>query len=106
MVGGEIFINKIMKYIITEEQHKKIFFLRRLPEFEKNLKKIVKNDEPCYYSDADEYAMVMIGDAILETFELSWDDSNFLDDFELMEPIKEKYYQKLVDKFNKECDEE
>lgn len=91
-----------MKYIITESQRKKLEFLRRFSEFEKHLKKTMKNDHPCNYEDADDYANILIEDAVLETFGKDWDDHEYLDDFEFINVIKEKYYQKLVDKYNKE----
>jgi hypothetical protein len=91
-----------MKYIITETQNKRLAFLRRFSQFEKHLNKTVKNDYPCNYEDADDYANILIEDAVLAVFGKDWDEYEYLDDFEFMNKIKEKYYQKLVDKYNKE----
>lgn len=67
----------------------------------------MKDDHPCDYESADDYANILIESAILETFDLTWDDYNsLLDDFEFKKVIIDKYHDELVKKYNKEkCDE-
>ena len=95
-----------MKYIISEDQSRRLSFLRRLDKFENYLTEIIVVDYPCNYESADDYANILIEDSVLRTFEKDWDDYENYHDFELMGYLKEKYYDALVENYEKEkCNE-
>lgn len=73
-----------MKYIISEDQSRRLSFLRRLDKFENYLTEIIVVDYPCNYESADDYANILIEDSVLRTFEKDWDDYENYHDFELM----------------------
>lgn len=95
-----------MKYIITEQQNLRLSFIRRIKDFEKHLASIVKRDHPCNYENSDEYANVMIESSVLNTLGLEWDDYDSLEEFDYMDYLREKYYDVLVELYDKKnCDD-
>ena len=91
-----------MKYIITEEQNKKLQTLRRLPELWRLIQNLYPWQYPCDFRSLEHFGIALRIE-MFETLTLDWINSENID--VVWDVVKKVYGDKIKEHYENQCEE-